>query len=613
MTDKKNIWIVYLSIGLIIVYFILKNKSDDVKVSYSDFKKFLKSGVLKEVVVSDDIIVAKINEERIKNIHDENIKKKIINDNIKEIKTISLPVKDESLVKELEESGVSFKGERKDGIWSYILSWFLPLIIFVGIWIFLIRKTYRSQGGILSFGKSKVRVYKDDDVKTTFKDVAGVDEAKEELQEVIDYLKTPDKFIRIGAKIPKGVLLVGAPGTGKTLLARAVAGEARVSFFSISGSEFVEMFVGVGAARVRDLFEQALKSAPCIIFIDELDALGRSRTGAITGNEEREQTLNQLLVEMDGFETNKGVVIMAATNRPEILDPALLRPGRFDRHILVDVPDRKGREEILKVHAKGVKVAEDVDLEKIARRTAGFVGADLANVINESALLAARKGKAKVEMKDVEEAVERVVAGLEKKSRIITEKERKIIAIHEMGHAIVAETLDSQDKVEKISIVPRGLSALGYTLQLPTEDRYLKTESELKEKICVLLGGRVAEEIIFEESSTGAQHDLSRATDLARSMVLQFGMSDEIGPLSFERPSTRFFQPDFSLRKEYGDEVADKIDREVKKIIDDGYKKVEGILYEKKNFLEFSAKILLEKEYMEGDELRELLKRQEGF
>ncbi|MBM4388442.1 MAG: ATP-dependent zinc metalloprotease FtsH, partial [Deltaproteobacteria bacterium] len=505
-------------------------------------------------------------------------------------------------------NGISYRGEKTDQILPFLFSWILPIALIVGFWVFMMRRAQKSQGGVFAFGKSKVRIYRENDVKTTFKDVAGVDEAKEELQEIIEYLKSPQKYVHIGAKIPKGVLLVGPPGTGKTLLARAVAGEAKVSFFSISGPEFVEMFVGVGAARVRDLFEQALKSAPCIIFIDELDALGKSRGVNISGgNEEREQTLNQLLVEMDGFETNKGVVIMAATNRPEILDIALLRPGRFDRQVLVDRPDRRGREEILRVHIKGVKLGADVDITKVAQKTPGFVGADLANLVNEAALLAARKNQKEVAMANFDEAVERVIAGLEKKNRIITEKERKIIAYHEVGHALVAESLPNQDKVHKISIVPRGLSALGYTIQLPTEDRYLMTRSELNDKLCVLLGGLSAETITLNEMSTGASNDLARATEIARSMVTQYGMSEELGPVTYKKYGSSFISHEAYALKEYGEAIADKIDSEIRRLIDRARSRAEKILNEKRDQLMKVAGALLEKEYIEGEELTALL------
>ena len=429
-----------------------------------------------------------------------------------------------------------------------------------------------AEGGVMSFARSRAKIYADDDVKVRFGDVAGVDEAEEELREIVEFLKNPRKYTSIGGRIPKGVLLVGPPGTGKTLLARAVAGEATVPFFSLSGSEFVEMFVGVGAARVRDLFNQAEAKAPCIIFIDELDALGKVRIQTPMGShEEREQTLNQLLAEMDGFDGRKGIIIMAATNRPEVLDPALLRPGRFDRQVLVDKPDVRGREEILRIHVKNVKVAEDVDLKVIAARTAGFAGADLANLVNEAALLAARRDKTAVDRKDFDEAIDRVIAGLEKK-RVMSDKERRIVAFHESGHAIVASVLPGLDPVHKISIIGRGFGALGYTMQLPLEDRYLMTRQDLQSQLAVLLGGRSAEEIAFGEISTGAQNDLQRATDIARAMVTEFGMSDELGAVNYNGHKRSAFldTPFMQERGNYAEDTAQKIDAEVKRILTDG-------------------------------------------
>jgi cell division protease FtsH len=610
MEKKKNIALIWVVMLLITLFFLTYRFQGDIEIPYSDFKILLEQDLVQDAVISQSEIKASVKpvKDMLRQYLSAVGREKFAGINEKaEISVRTLPVEDSELVSELQKHKVEFSGEKSSGLLMIILSWILPVLLFAGFFFYLFRRTQHSQGGVFSFGKSKVRIYRENDVKTSFGDVAGVPEAKEELEEVIEYLKSPEKFIRLGAKIPKGVLLIGPPGTGKTLLARAVAGEAKVAFFSISGSEFVEMFVGVGAARVRDLFEQALKSAPCIIFIDELDALGKSRGAGLAGNDEREQTLNQLLVEMDGFETNKGVVLMAATNRPEILDHALMRPGRFDRQILVDRPDLIGREEILTVHLKNIVPGKDVDKRKIAQQTPGFAGADLANVVNEAALLAARKDKKEVGMDDFFEAIERTVAGLEKKQRLITEKEKNIIAYHEMGHAIITESLKGTDRVTKISIVPRGLAALGYTLQLPTEDRYLMTEKELKNKICVLMGGRAAEEIIFGEISTGAQNDLSRATDIARSMVMHFGMSSEIGPVSFEKNISQFMLPDFSSRKEYGENIADRIDSEIKKLVTGEYSAAKKILSEKREFLIKTASILLEKEYMEGDELRALL------
>ena len=461
--------------------------------------------------------------------------------------------------------------------------------------------------GVLSVGKAKVKIYAEKEINVTFDDVAGIDEAKAELEEIVEFLRDPGKFQKLGGKIPKGVLLLGAPGTGKTLLARAVAGEAGVPFFSMSGSEFVEMFVGVGAARVRDLFGQAKDHAPCIIFVDELDALGKARgLNPIGGHDEREQTLNQLLVEMDGFDPRAGVIIMAATNRPEILDPALLRPGRFDRHVAIDKPDIRGREAILRVHAKEVKLGSDVDLKKIAAMTPGFVGADLANLINEAALIAARRNREEVTMADFQEAADRIIGGLEKRNRAMNAKEKEIVAYHESGHALVAMVLPNTDPVSKISIIPRGIAALGYTQQLPTEDMYLMTRDELLDRLKVLLGGRVSEEIIFGDISTGAQNDLQRATDIARSMIMEYGMSEKLGPLTYVR-EPRSAHLDLGLgsrEREFSEQTAQKIDEEIAGIIDETHQDVRQILTDQRNMLEKLAKILLEKESLDGEELK---------
>ena len=461
--------------------------------------------------------------------------------------------------------------------------------------------------GVLSVGKARVKIYAEKEVGITFEDVAGIDEAKSELQEIVQFLKVPEKFQKLGGRIPKGVLLVGAPGTGKTLLAKAVAGEAGVPFFSISGSEFVEMFVGVGAARVRDLFGQAKEQAPCIIFIDELDALGKARgLNPMGGHDEREQTLNQLLVEMDGFDPRSGVIIMAATNRPEILDPALLRPGRFDRHVAIDKPDIRGREAILKIHAKEVKLDPEVDLKKIAGLTPGFVGADLANLVNEAALVAARRDAESVTMADFQEAADRIIGGLEKKNRAMNPKEKEIVAYHESGHALVAMMVRHADPVNKISIIPRGIAALGYTQQLPTEDRYLMTRDELLDRLQVLLGGRVSEEIVFGDISTGAMNDLQRATDIARSMVTEYGMSDRLGPLTYTRePRSPYLDLGMGSRaREYSEHTAEGIDEEISRIIEEAYQNARSILKDQKGNLDRLAKILLEKESIEGEELK---------
>ncbi|RMF26155.1 MAG: ATP-dependent metallopeptidase FtsH/Yme1/Tma family protein [Cyanobacteria bacterium J083] len=522
---------------------------------------------------------------------------------------------DLDLPKILREHDVKF-GAPPPNPYSWIgtlLSWITPPLIFFGIWAWLINRSQTSGPAALTIGKSKARIYSEGDTGVTFKDVAGIDEAKAELEEIVDFLKNADRYVRLGAKIPKGVLLVGPPGTGKTLLAKAIAGEAGVPFFSISGSEFIELFVGVGAARVRDLFEQAKEKAPCIVFIDELDALGKSRAaagGIIGGNDEREQTLNQLLTEMDGFDPNTGVIILAATNRPEVLDPALLRPGRFDRRIVVDRPDKKGREAILQVHVRNVKLAEDVDLSKIAARTPGFAGADLANLVNEAALLAARKGENAVTMADFNEAIERVVAGLEKRSRVLNEIEKKTVAHHEVGHALVGALMPGAGKVEKISIVPRGIGALGYTLQLPEEDRFLMIESEIRGRIATLLGGRSAEEIIFGEVSTGASDDIQKATDLAERAVTLYGMSDELGPVAFEKMQQQFLDGYYpNPRRPVSPKVAEEIDRQVKEIIDGAHQMALTILRQNQDLLVETAGILLQKEILEGEELKQQLDR----
>jgi len=526
-------------------------------------------------------------------------------------------VDDDGLVPLLEEKGVKLRGV-SEGPWSSV-PWLLYLLLSIGLmfilWGGLLRRMGQGAGGLVtSFGKSKGKVFQERDVNVTFDDVAGVDEAKQELLEVIEFLKTPEKFRRLGAKIPKGLLLVGPPGTGKTLLGRAVAGEAKVPFISISGSEFVEMFVGVGAARVRDLFEQAAKSAPCIVFIDELDALGRSRGGSAMGpgsNEEREQTLNQLLVEMDGFEPHDAVIIMAATNRPEVLDPALLRPGRFDRQVLVDRPDRNGRLFILRVHARGVRLDDDVDLTEVAARTPGFAGADLANLVNEAALLAARRNPEAVGMGEFSDALDRVVAGLEKK-RIIGDDERRRVAYHEVGHALAGVLAGSDDDVHKISIVPRGMAALGYTMTLPTEERYLMTERAIRAKLIGLLGGRAAEEVVFGEPSTGAQNDLQKATDIARAMVMEYGMSDAVGPVAIRtEPRSAFLRGGdgvgFSRAPDVGASLTDVIDAEVRRIVDDALSEAIRLLEAHRGHLETIAGRLLDAEQLEGPELAQLL------
>lgn len=525
------------------------------------------------------------------------------------------PIFDLGLPNLLEEKGVEFAAAPppKNGWIGNVLSWVIPPLIFVGIWQFFVRRGGGGSQGMLSIGKSKAKIYVEGETaKTTFADVAGVEEAKTELVEIVDFLKMPGRYTQIGARIPKGVLLVGPPGTGKTLLAKAVAGEANVPFFSISGSEFVEMFVGVGSSRVRDLFEQAKKQAPCIVFIDELDAIGKSRSsnGFYGGNDEREQTLNQLLSEMDGFAAEAAtVIVLAATNRPEILDPALLRPGRFDRQVLVDRPALSGREAILNIHAQKIKLGKDVDLKAIATRTPGFAGADLANLVNEAALLAARNGRQAVAQTDFAEAIERVVAGLEKKSRVLNDKEKKIVAYHEVGHALVGSLMPGSGRVEKISIVSRGMAALGYTLQLPTEDRFLMDEAELRGQIATLLGGRSAEEIMFHSITTGASNDLQRATDLAEQMVTTFGMSKILGPLAYQQGTQPMFLNDGmpNPRRSMSEETAQAIDREVKEIVDVAHQQALDALNHNRDLLETIAMQLFDTEVLEGDKLHHLL------
>src|SRR6267142_1753095 len=523
-------------------------------------------------------------------------------------------VDEQRLVAELEAHKVEFSGRIETTFWKDLLfGWVIPLGIMVALWMFLMRRVGGGPTQALSFGRSKHKIYDRKELKTTFNDVAGVDEAKAELIEIVDFLKNPKKYQRLGGRIPKGVLLVGPPGTGKTLLARAVAGEADVPFFTLSGSEFVEMFVGVGAARVRDLFEQAKDKAPCIIFIDELDAIGKSRNaGMFGGHDEREQTLNQMLAEMDGFDARTALIVLAATNRPEILDPALMRPGRFDRQVLVDRPDRKGREEILRIHSREVKLGADVDLRLIAARTPGFVGADLANVVNEAALLAARKDGDKVVMADFMEAIERVVAGLEKKNRRMNEKEKEIVAYHESGHALVSSLCAHSEPVHKISIIPRGLAALGYTLQLPLEDRYLMSREELLDKMAGLMGGRAAEEIVVGSISTGASNDFKQATEIARLMVTEYGMSEALGPISLaERGRSPFLQgpagfggvPD----KVYSERTQRRIDEEVSRLVEEAMQRARDLVSHNREALGRVAARLLQNEVIEGDELRRIL------
>lgn len=605
---RKLSVVIFLSLLILGVLFLFKETYKNYEIiSYSEFKVLAKNRLIDRLVIKKTTITGEFlpgAAEKLYEIRKTPVKLKGY------FKTYR--IEDPDLLKILDEANIYYQIKPETSHLITLLSWTLPVLIFIVFWIIILKKFSGGEGGIWSFGKSKAKIYVEDEIKVTFKDVAGVSEAVEELKEIIEFLKNPEKFIRIGAKIPKGVLLVGPPGTGKTLLARAVAGEARVPFISISGSSFVEMFVGVGAARVRDLFSQAEKMAPCIIFIDEIDAVGKVRgLSSIGGVEEREHTLTQLLTEMDGFDPRKGVIIIAATNRPEILDPALLRPGRFDRVIVVDRPDVKGREEILRLHCKNIKLGSDVDLKVIAARTPGMVGADLANIVNEAALLAARKGKNQVEMEDFEEAIDRVIAGLAKKNRYLSFEERKRIAYHEAGHAVVASVLTPQEKVHRISIIPRGISALGYTLQLPTEERYLLTKSELLAKITVLLGGRAAEELIFKEVSTGAQNDLEKATEIARAMVLDYGMSESLGPQTFRKREHLFLDVPFKERELISEKVAAQIDHEISQIIKSCYENALNILRKNLKILEKIVSVLIEKEVIEGEELENLLYKKE--
>jgi cell division protease FtsH len=594
----KNLSI-YLLIVLVIIALIKYTtpaKDTPVALSYSKFYEDLKQGQVKSVVIQTENLTNLITGEK--------------KDGTKfETKG---PAADGDLYTLLKEKGVDWKSELppQPGWWTSLATTLLPILLFVALFFFLMQQTQGSGNRVMSFGKSRARLHSDEKKKVTFSDVAGADEVKEELEEIVEFLKNPKKFAELGARIPKGVLLFGPPGTGKTLLARAVAGEAGVPFFSISGSDFVEMFVGVGASRVRDLFDQAKKNAPCIVFVDEIDAVGRQRgAGLGGGHDEREQTLNQLLVEMDGFSPNEGIIILAATNRPDILDPALLRPGRFDRQVVVDSPDVNGRKEILKVHIRGKPLDDNVNLDVLARRTPGFTGADLANLANEAALLAARQNRRKVTMADLESSIERVIAGPEKKSKVISEREKRLVCYHEGGHAVVGYLLPNTDPVHKVSIIPRGRAG-GYTLLLPTEDRYYATKSQLLDQVTMLLGGRVAEALVLKEISTGAQNDLERSTEIVRRMIMEYGMSDEIGPLTLGRKQdTPFLGRDLSRDRNYGEGVASAIDKEVRDTIDRSYNTAKELLEKHIKTLHLVADTLFEKETIEAEEFAALMKQ----
>ena len=599
--QRISLWYFIICVWIVLILqSYLTSRYAVTTIPYSQFVQRLKEGDIIEVSITEKQIqgVMKSEETSGKDIH---------------FRTVRV---DQDTSDLLDKYHVNYSAAIESTLLRDILSWVVPIVLFAGIWLFIMKRFTAQQPGFMSLGKNKATVHKQEDVGVSFEDVAGVDEAVAELVEVIDFLKNPDKYLAFGSSLPKGILLVGPPGTGKTLLAKAVAGESQVPFISISGSEFVELFVGMGAARVRDLFDQANENAPCIVFIDELDALGKARGfGGIPGHDEREQTLNQLLVEMDGFDPNVGVILMAATNRPEVLDPALLRPGRFDRQVLVDRPDKQGRIAILQVHLKKIKKLGDIDVEELANMTPGMVGADLANLVNEASLLTVRARKKTVEKEQFEEAVERIVAGLEKKNRLINVKERNIVAYHELGHALVALSLPGTDPVKKITIVPRGIAALGYTMQVPTEDRFLMTKAELLGKIASLLGGRAAEEMIFQDISTGAHNDLAKATDIARSMVTEYGMSEKAGQVYYKRePQAPFLQPgtNRATADEYSDDTARIIDREVRSIIDSQYDVAMDILEAKRAVLEEAVTELLEKEKIDGTYLQELIKRREG-
>ncbi len=584
------VWAVILAVVLYFFLPLYRTRTPREEISYSQFITYAQAGRIADVTIGDETITGRLKDNQT-------------------FRTF-MPPNDTTYLALLQSRNVQIHVEPKSktALWPSLLSTMLPFFLLIGLWLLMLRQAQSGSNQAMSFGKSRARLHTENRPKVTFEDVAGVDEAKEELQEVIEFLKHPKKFQALGAKIPRGVLLVGPPGSGKTLLAKAVAGEAGVPFFSISGSEFVEMFVGVGASRVRDLFEQAKKSAPCLVFIDEIDAVGRQRgAGLGGGHDEREQTLNQLLVEMDGFDPNAGIIVIAATNRPDILDPALLRPGRFDRRIVVDNPDSRGRRAILDVHVRGKPLADDINLEILAKHTPGFSGADLANLVNEAALLAARRNKKKIMMSEMDEAIERVIAGPQRRSRILGPKEREIAAYHEGGHALLGKLLPNADPPHKVTILPRGM-ALGYVISAPPEDKYTYTRTELLDRITAMLGGRVAEELVFHEVTTGAQNDFEQATELARKMVTEFGMSEKLGPLSLgRRHGPVFLGRDLVETRNYSEEIAYEIDKEVRRIIDECYQRARDALLGARERLNRLAKALLERESLEGEQIEKVL------
>ncbi|MCK7544392.1 ATP-dependent zinc metalloprotease FtsH [Marinobacter bryozoorum] len=616
--DKRTQFSIWYFVGVLLLLFLLPDwlSTQPQTIRYSEFRTLALSGELQDVTVAAEEVKASVPRNQLSPFLTSDELSRLRSSDGDLVNIRATRVDDPDLVQVLEDAGVDYTGVRENTWFTSLLSWLLPFALLVLLWSFLLRRMGGMGGGgssMMSIGKSKAKVYMEKDTKVTFDDVAGVDEAKAELQEVVDFLRDPDKYSRLGAHIPKGVLLVGPPGTGKTLMARAVAGQAGVPFLSISGSEFVEMFVGVGAARVRDLFNQARGMAPAIIFIDELDALGRARgANPMMANDEKEQTLNQLLVELDGFDPSSGLILLAATNRPEILDQALLRAGRFDRQVLVDRPDRIGRAQILKVHIRKIKLDADTDLDHIAALTPGFTGADLANLVNEAALLATRRDADVVTLDDFNAAIERIVAGLEKKNRILSEKERRTVAYHELGHALVAMSLEGVDPVQKVSIIPRGISALGYTLQRPTEDRFLLSEQELRNRMTVLLGGRAAESLVFKATSTGAADDLEKATDIARDMVTRFGMIPALGQVTYEKAGQSHLQQRWlESSRQYSEATAEAIDQAIRELIDQAFNEATSILESHRQTLESGARKLLEVEVLSGDALQNLL-RQEG-